>query len=170
MPTDSLNFLDAVAGLPEQLAAAHEAAAAVPVGSLPDASAVRNIVVLGMGGSGISGHVVSAAFNDELPVPVAVLSQIRTPAYVGPGTLAFAMSYSGGTEETLSMARSAVEKGAQLVAVSCGGELETLARDAARCTSPARPVTCRAPRSARSSRRCASCCSASASRRVHTRS
>jgi glucose/mannose-6-phosphate isomerase len=72
---------------------------------------------------------VSAAFNDELPVPVAVLSQIRTPAYVGPNTLAFAMSYSGDTEETLSMAQSAVEKGAQLVAVSCGGRLEALARE-----------------------------------------
>ena len=38
-----------------------------------------------MGGSGISGDVVAAAFNDELPVPVTVLKQIRTPAFVGPG-------------------------------------------------------------------------------------
>ena len=34
--TDSLNFLDAVAGLPEQLAAAHEAAAMVPADALPE--------------------------------------------------------------------------------------------------------------------------------------
>jgi glucose/mannose-6-phosphate isomerase len=128
--TDSLNFLDAVAGLPEQLVAAHEAAAAVPAHALPKADAIRHIVVLGMGGSAISGHVVAAAFNDELPVPVSVLSQMRTPAYVGPNTLAFAMSYSGDTEETLSMARSAVACGAQLGAVSCGGQLETLTRDA----------------------------------------
>ena len=98
--------------------------------ALPKADAIRNIVVLGMGGSGISGDVVSAAFNDEVPVPITVLKQIRTPAFVGPDTLAFAMSYSGGTEETTSMARSAVEKGARLVAVSCGGELEEIARDA----------------------------------------
>jgi glucose/mannose-6-phosphate isomerase len=137
--TDSLNFLDAVAGLPEQLAAAHEAAGSLPAHVLPQAEPIRNIVVLGMGGSGIAGHVVSAAFNDELPVPVTVLSQIRTPAYVGPNTLAFAMSYSGGTEETLSMARSAVEKGAQLVAVSCGGELEALARDAGALHVPCPP-------------------------------
>jgi glucose/mannose-6-phosphate isomerase len=128
--TDTLNFLDAVAGLPEQLAAAHEAAAMVHADALPNADAIRNIVVLGMGGSGISGDVVSAAFNDEIPVPVTVLKQMRTPAFVGPETLAFAMSYSGGTEETISMARSAVEKGAQLVAVSCGGELEAIAREA----------------------------------------
>jgi glucose/mannose-6-phosphate isomerase len=128
--TDSLNFLDAVAGLPEQLAAAHEAAAAIPASALPNADAVRNIVVLGMGGSGIAGDVIAATLNDELPVPVSVLKQIRTPAFVGPNTLAFALSYSGDTEETVSMARSALESGAQLVAVSCGGELERLARDA----------------------------------------
>jgi glucose/mannose-6-phosphate isomerase len=129
LPSDSLNFLAAVAGLPEQLAAAHEAASMVPAGALPKVDPIRNIVVLGMGGSGIAGDVVSASLNDELPVPVNVLKQIRTPAYVGPNTLAFAMSYSGDTEETVSMAKSAVERGAQLVAISCGGELEALARD-----------------------------------------
>jgi glucose/mannose-6-phosphate isomerase len=127
--TDSLSFLDAVAGLPEQLAAAHEAAAAIPAAALPDAEPIRNIVVLGMGGSGIAGDVVAATLNDELPVPVNVLKQIRTPAYIGPSTLAFAISYSGDTEETVSMARGALEQGAQLVAVSCGGELERIARD-----------------------------------------
>jgi len=139
LPADSLGFLDAVAGLPEQLAAAHEAAAMVPAGALPSVDAIQNIVVLGMGGSGISGDVVSAAFNDELPVPISVLKQIRTPAYVGPNTLAFAVSYSGDTEETISMARSAVERGAQLVAVSCGGELETVARDAGALHVPCPP-------------------------------
>ncbi len=37
---------------------------------LPPADSVRNIVVMGMGGSGISGDVIAAAFNDELPVPL----------------------------------------------------------------------------------------------------
>jgi glucose/mannose-6-phosphate isomerase len=127
--TDSLGFLDELVRLPEQLAAAHEATAAIPKPSLPAAEPVRNIVVLGMGGSGIAGDVVAATLNDELPVPVAVLKQIRAPAYVGPNTLAFAISYSGDTEETVSMARSSVAQGAQLVAVSCGGELEALARE-----------------------------------------
>jgi len=127
---DSLHFLDAVSGLPEQLAAAHEAAGKVHKDRFPKAADIRNIVVMGMGGSGISGDVVAAAFNDELPVPVSVLKQIRTPAFVGPQTLAFAVSYSGDTEETVSMATSAVEKGAQLVAISRGGALQKLADDA----------------------------------------
>jgi glucose/mannose-6-phosphate isomerase len=127
---DSLGFLDAVAGLPEQLAHAHELAGAVHADAFPSGDALRNIVILGMGGSGIVGDVVAAAFNDELPVPISVLKQIRTPAFVGPQTLAIAISYSGDTEETVSMASSAVERGAQLVAVSCGGRLGDLARDA----------------------------------------
>ncbi|HSS56465.1 MAG TPA: SIS domain-containing protein, partial [Solirubrobacteraceae bacterium] len=61
-----------------------------------------------------------------LPVPVSVLKQIRTPAFVGPGTLAFALSYSGDTEETVSMTRGALEAGATVVTVTAGGELATL--------------------------------------------
>ena len=130
MTTDSLNFLEAVAGLPEQLAHAHEVAGQVHADAFPRSDTIRNVVVLGMGGSGISGDVVAAAFNDELPVPLSVLKQIRTPAFVGPQTLAIAVSYSGDTEETVSMASSAVERGAQLVAISSGGRLAEVARDA----------------------------------------
>ena len=108
MTTDSLGFLDAVVGLPEQLAAAHEAASEIRADAFPRGE-FRNIVVLGMGGSGIAGDVISAAFNDELPVPVTVLKQMRMPAFVQEGTLAFAVSYSGDTEETVSMANSAVK-------------------------------------------------------------
>lgn len=127
MPTDSLGFLDAVGTLPEQLAAAHEAAGeSLRVEVLPTADAVRNIVVLGMGGSGIAGDVLNVVASGVLPVPVTVMKQIRTPQFVGPGTLAFAVSYSGNTEETLSMARGALAAGATLVTVSNGGELATL--------------------------------------------
>lgn len=130
MGADSLGFLAAVAGLPEQLAAAHEHAAEhVRAEALPEADAIRNIVVLGMGGSGISGDVLASVANGMLPVPVTVLKQYRTPAFVGPHTLAFAVSYSGGTEETLSMAQGALDAGAHVVAVSSGGALAHLANE-----------------------------------------
>ena len=126
---DSLGFLDAVAGLPEQLVAAHQrAGAALTSEALPAADDVRNIVVMGMGGSGIAGDVLAAVANGTLPVPVTVMKQYRTPAFVGPHTLAFAVSYSGGTEETLSMTSGALDAGAQVIAVSSGGELADLVR------------------------------------------
>ncbi len=125
--TDSLDFLGAVAGLPEQLATAHDAAAAaLTAEALPAAEDIRNIVVMGMGGSGIAGDVLASVANGTLPVPVTVMKQYRTPAFVGPHTLAFAVSYSGGTEETLSMTSGALDAGAQVIAVSSGGELADL--------------------------------------------
>jgi glucose/mannose-6-phosphate isomerase len=132
IPGDSLDFVDAVAGLPEQLAAAYasaapQVAAAVAGGQLPARDAIDNIVVLGMGGSGISGDVLASVANSTLPVPVTVLKQYRCPKFVGPRTLVFAVSYSGGTEETESMAEGVVEAGAKLVVVSKGGELGALA-------------------------------------------
>jgi glucose/mannose-6-phosphate isomerase len=135
MATDSIGFLDAVAGLPEQLALAAQTSAgtitaAVADGRLPALDAIDNVVILGMGGSGISGDVLASVANSTLPVPVTVLKQYRAPKFVGPRTLAFAVSYSGGTEETASMAEGVLEKGAQLVVVSKGGELGALAERA----------------------------------------
>ena len=124
---DSLGFLDAVAGLPEQLTAAHQAASsALSADALPAADDIHNIVVMGMGGSGISGDVLAAVSNATLPIPVTVLKQYRTPAFVGPHTLAFAVSYSGGTEETLSMTTGALDAGARVIAVASGGALAEL--------------------------------------------
>lgn len=126
-PVDSLDFGTAVLGLPEQAERAHRAAGAVEVSAFPRAEDVDHVVVLGMGGSGIAGDVLAAAANAALPVPVVVLKQYRVPAFVGPRTLAFALSYSGSTEETLSMAGAAGERGARLVAVSTGGPLAEVA-------------------------------------------
>ena len=88
---DSLSFLDAVAGLPEQLAAAHEAARD---GSRRTRcrTPTRSATSWCSGWAAPASRATSCrpSFNDELPVPVTVLKQIRTPAYVGPNTLAFA--------------------------------------------------------------------------------
>jgi len=79
-----------------------------------------------MGGSGIAGDVLRAVAS-SLPVPIVVLKQIRVPAFIGPRTLAFAVSYSGNTEETNAMAAGALDAGARVIAVTAGGELGALA-------------------------------------------
>ena len=129
MTVDSMNFGEALSGMPEQLASAHEQAGKVDRSALPDAADIDNVVVLGMGGSGVAGDVVQAVGTATLPVPLTVLKHYRTPAFVGPRTLAFAVSYSGDTEETVEMARGALGAGARLVAISRGGELAELARE-----------------------------------------
>src|SRR5215212_4525333 len=129
MAVDSLGFGAALAGLPEQLAAAHEVAGKVRASALPDASAFDQIVTLGMGGSGIAGDILQAVGTATLPALVTVLKHYRTPAFVNERTLAFALSYSGDNEETLEMARGAQAAGATLVAISRGGELARVARE-----------------------------------------
>jgi glucose/mannose-6-phosphate isomerase len=129
VPTDTLAFGEALCRLPEQLAAAHEQAGKLDASKLPGAGDFDHIVTLGMGGSGISGNVLQAVGTASLPVPVTVLKHYRTPAFVGPRTLAFALSYSGDTEETLEMARGALAAGARLIAISSGGELQRLAEE-----------------------------------------
>jgi glucose/mannose-6-phosphate isomerase len=128
--TDSLGVVDALCSVPEQLAGAHEAAGKtcdrIP---LPRPTDFDNVTIMGMGGSGIVGDLVQSVGTGSLPVPVVVLKQYRTPGFIGPRTLAFAISYSGGTEETLAMARGALDAGARLVVVSTGGELAQLASE-----------------------------------------
>jgi glucose/mannose-6-phosphate isomerase len=58
-----------------------------------------------------------------------VLKHYRTPSFVGPRTLAFAVSYSGDTDETLEMARGAHAAGATVVAITSGGALGRFAAE-----------------------------------------
>ena len=64
---DSRGMWDATFGLPEQVEAAVDAAQQVD--DLPDHDEVENVVVLGMGDSGIVGDVLTAAAAPFMPVP-----------------------------------------------------------------------------------------------------
>ena len=122
---DSLDMWGATVALPEQVEEAVSAARGVK--GLPGHDRVENVVVLGMGGSGIAGDVLVATAAPFMPVPVTVVKGYEPPDYVGTGSLVFAMSFSGDTEETLEAAAAAYEAGASLVVVAGGGSLVSLA-------------------------------------------
>lgn len=126
---DSVGMFDLAAGLPEQVADAVSLAAGLA--GLPARDDVENVVVLGMGGSGIAGDVVQAIAGPFMSVPVVVAKGYEAPSFVGPGTLCFAISCSGSTEETVEAAQTAAEAGARLVVVATGGRLAALARETA---------------------------------------
>ncbi len=115
-------------GLPEQMEAA--VAAVGGIDGLPDPSVIDHVMILGMGDSGFGGDVAAASARPFSPVPIVVYNGYLPPSWVGPSTLVIAISQSGGTEETLESLEAAVESGASLVAVTTGGELESLARRA----------------------------------------
>ena len=85
------------------------------------------MVVVGMGGSGIAGDVLHAVASPLLPVPVTVVKGYECPHFVDETTLVFAVSCSGGTEETIEAASDAALAGAKMVVVTSGGELGRLA-------------------------------------------
>jgi glucose/mannose-6-phosphate isomerase len=122
---DSLDMLGITAAFPEQVQAAASVAARVE--GLPQHDDIDNVVVLGMGGSGIAGDVVAAVGAPFLPVPLTVSKGYAPPSFVGPGTLCFAVSFSGDTEETIEAASSAAAAGAHMVVVCRGGRLGSLA-------------------------------------------
>jgi glucose/mannose-6-phosphate isomerase len=122
---DTLGMFDAAYGLPEQVETA-AAALASGVEGLPAADEVSNVLVLGMGGSGISGDVLSAVAGPVCSVPILVSKEYELPGFVDSGTLVFAVSFSGNTEETIESATEAAHAGAKVVTVSAGGRLAEL--------------------------------------------
>jgi len=118
-------MLGATAGLPEQLAVS--AAQALEVPGLPSSDGLDSIIVLGMGGSGVAGEILQAVGKDQLRLPIVLSGDYSLPAFVGPNTLVFAVSFSGQTEETLEAAETAIGRGARLIAVTGGGRLAEMA-------------------------------------------
>lgn len=86
---------------------------------------IRNVVVAGLGGSGIGGNLVESIVADKISVPLLVSKNYEIPAFIDEHTLFIASSFSGGTEETL-IALSQV-KGAKVACITSGGELLKLA-------------------------------------------
>jgi glucose/mannose-6-phosphate isomerase len=124
-PLDTVGLWEATAQLPEQVELA--AQQALEPDGLPEREQVENVVVIGMGGSGISGDVLLATAGAFLSVPAVVVKTYTVPGFVGEGSLVFAVSFSGETEETIEAASEAAVQGATVVAVTGGGELAKLA-------------------------------------------
>lgn len=86
-----------------------------------------NIVIAGLGGSGIGGQIVKALFINEMPVPVQCIADYSLPAYADERTLVIAGSYSGNTEETITIFNESLRKNCTLLTVTTGGKLKQLA-------------------------------------------
>ncbi len=92
-------------------------------------AAVDKIIVLAMGGSGIAGRVLGAYVDATGGPPVVTYRGYDIPEWVDERTLAVCVSYSGNTAETLSATGAAMDRTAQLFAVTSGGKLRDFAED-----------------------------------------
>lgn len=82
-----------------------------------------NVIVCGMGGSGIAGSIFQQLMRNHLDVPFMVNSQYDLPKWVTSSTLVIISSYSGNTEEALSCMNSAVDLNAEVAMITSGGKV-----------------------------------------------
>ncbi len=90
---------------------------------------IRNILVCGLGGSGMGANVVMDLLGNTLSVPMSVSKGYHIPAYVNEHTLIIGSSYSGNTEETVMSLHQALDKGAKVVVITTGGKLAAIAEE-----------------------------------------
>lgn len=91
---------------------------------------VKQVIVSGLGGSAISGDLLRSLTWKKAPFAVTVNRNYLLPAWAGKDSLVVAASYSGGTEETLSVFRQARARRLRILALTSGGALEARARQA----------------------------------------
>jgi len=87
-----------------------------------------NIIVAGMGGSGIAGKLAQALTERDGGQRISAWDDYGLPAWADGSEHLTAISYSGNTAETLSSAARAVELGCGWDVITTGGRLAEMAR------------------------------------------
>lgn len=94
----------------------------------PAPEEIRQVVIAGMGASGICGPLAWSLLQDELKIPVISLKGYHVPAFINQNTLFVALSFSGNTEETTGCLEKAHKAGAHCTAITSGGKIQEIAQ------------------------------------------
>lgn len=129
---DDLNFIsgkDPHGALQAAAAQPAQAAWAAQLKNAPDETAgvIEKVIVAGVGGSALAADVAKSWLR--LKLPFEVVRKYELPAYVDEKTLVIVSSYSGNTEETVSMLEAAEDSRAQVVVIASGGQLIDVAQE-----------------------------------------
>ena len=84
---------------------------------------VGNVIIAGMGGSGIGGEILKDYARDKAPMPIEISRDYTLPNYANRQSLVVVVSYSGDTEESLSAFLDAVKRRCKVFCISSGGAL-----------------------------------------------
>jgi glucose/mannose-6-phosphate isomerase len=87
----------------------------------------NNVLITGMGGSGIGGTIISELASD-INIPIFVNKTYDIPSWVDNNTLVIGSTYSGNTEETISVIKAAINVDAEVAFITSGGQANELAQ------------------------------------------
>ena len=123
---DKSGMYDLIKGFPGHFAEGRK------IGALADpivrVNEINQVVIAGMGGSAIGGDLLRAYAGPDSNVPISVVRTYQLPASVTKDTLLVASSYSGNTEETLSLVTEALSRGTHIFCITTGGQLLDIAQ------------------------------------------
>ena len=89
---------------------------------------IDNVLICGLGGSGIGGTIISQVVASDANCPITINKDYKIPAFVNKKTLVVCCSYSGNTEESLEMLAQAEAKNAVIACITSGGKLAEIAQ------------------------------------------
>lgn len=90
-------------------------------------NSINNVVISGLGGSGIGGSIVSELVSDEAICPIIINKDYSAPSFINQNTLAIICTYSGNTEETIQVLKHCIQVKAKIAIITSGGEAANLA-------------------------------------------
>lgn len=90
---------------------------------------LENVIICGLGGSGIGGKIASQIIENYSEIPVIVHNTYSLPKFVNENTLVIISSYSGDTEETVSSLQEAIVRKSEIACISSGGKVTEIAKN-----------------------------------------
>src|ERR1700759_4308829 len=88
-----------------------------------------NVIVTGLGGSGIGGSIVQNYVFDKLKVPFIVNKDYFLPSFVSSKSLVIICSYSGNTEGTVAAIIFASRRRHTILCITSGGIIAEMAKN-----------------------------------------
>lgn len=120
---DKAGMRETLLNMPKQFRAGIEAAQGISL-KTEHSFKPENIIICGMGGSGMPGEILATL----RPLDIFIYKSYRLPPQAGKKSLVICISYSGNTEETVSAFETAIGKNLPVICITTGGKLAELSQ------------------------------------------